>query len=197
MHEKGCTEMTGMEWYSIPAAKDRESEAIRSIMFAHRLLKSCKSFKDENLDLAYVRAVEWMVTLARTSSGLMDVRGMIDLRPDIKFILDEKRRGSWKVCVTVGMEDEHRTVVTSIRLSKNTATICFEGGEFSFRFGLDLEKEYADFMASNPDEPSEGVKWFCRVPVREIKYVVPAPKPVDPAWKEMKRGEEYDRRYRS
>lgn len=173
--------------------KRAEQESIRNLIFARRLLDFPAEFYDDDMDRSYVRAVEHLVKMAYTATDRMTVRGMIDLRPDIKSRVSRGRL-YWTVCVTAGVGDEERVKVKAIRMKGSKALVVTEGTEVLFQFGTDIEKAYNRFLKNNPDPPGEGVRWKFGPDACEVYYCMPMPLPVDVAWQELKRREEDDLR---
>lgn len=170
-----------------PTDVTAETLNIRNLLYAKRMLDYCGIIEAEDPDLGYSRAVMKLVALARTSLDVLTVRGICDIRPDVRPDMSPAGRLRWRVCLTIGADEHNRTMLDSISFEYNKAIIKAKGLRMELRFDVELDSLYNVFAARtagplDPDHP-----WTFMPELDEAHVYVPAPMGISAAWNQLRK----------
>lgn len=179
-------QVAGAGVYS-PADVKAEALAVRNLLYAKRMLSHCGTIEAEDPDLSYSRAVMKLVTLARVASDVLTVRGLCDIRPDVRPGRSPAGRLLWTVCLTIGADEHTRMIVDSINFEYNKAQIWSKGLRLELWFDVDLESMYGAFEARTQGELDPDSPWTFMPELDEAHVFVPAPLGMSAAWKQLRK----------
>ncbi len=160
---------------------------IRNLLYAKRMLDYCGIVEAEDPDLSYTRAVVKLVTLARVSSDVLTVRGLCDIRPDVRADMSPAERLQWRVCLTIGADEHTRMMLESIVFENTKAILKSKGLRLELRFDTDLESLYGVFAARTAGPLDADKPWTFMPELDEAHVYVPAPLGMSAAWRQLRK----------
>lgn len=172
-----------------------ELRSIRNALYIRRLVHFGDRFRNSDPDMSYVKATEQMVAMAMTAGKVMDVRGIVDVRPDIRPVFNSKSRLEWEVCLSIGTGKRRRQQLLDAYFNNEGHDFVLVSGEnglynrVTVSFDTDLSLLYGRFLEMCPDLPAPDVRWNFIVDEGDVNAYAPPPMGLTNAWDILERDE--------
>lgn len=154
-----------------PSELKTEALSIRNILYATRLMKSCRSYSCKDLEESYTKATIALAQMCFVAGDVLRIRDSFTVRPDMVLFRNHDGALMWSTCLSISFGKRKPLRIYNMHIRGNAVELTADSMTFVFRFGANLDSLYAQFEKCCPTEPKDNICWNLEIDPRSIWYV--------------------------